>query len=216
MGDGVEGEGVAGFSGGSIEDADSSTSFGGGMSTTTTVVSSCSPRFLIAARMISRAASSASAALKASSAASWSLIAFQRPSLAMMSRPPPFGRLTREHSGSHMTAGEPRSPIARLTARPPGYDRMGPTSLPRSRIRPSLAPASCMRLASRGSSGLCSRVRRLKSTLVRAAASSEPAWFDCSIALSESAETLGVRVVSVASPLTSVRVTPPPVVDGNS
>ena len=52
LGDGVEGEGVAGFSGGSIEDADSSTSLGGGMSTTTTVVSSCSPRFLIAARMI--------------------------------------------------------------------------------------------------------------------------------------------------------------------
>ena len=67
---GVVGDGVAGFSGGSIDEEDSSTSFGGGTSTTRTVVSSCSPRFPIAARMISRAASSASVASKASSAAS--------------------------------------------------------------------------------------------------------------------------------------------------
>ena len=67
---GVVGDGGAGFSGGSIDEDDSSTSFGGGTSTTRTVVSSCSPRFPIAARMISRAASSASVASKASSAAS--------------------------------------------------------------------------------------------------------------------------------------------------
>ena len=123
-----------------------------------------------------------------------------------MSLPPPLGKLTREHSGSHVTAGEPRSPIARLTARPPGYDRIGPTSFPRSRIRPSLAPASCMRFASRGSSGLCSLDRRLNSTLVAGGAPGVSADADREPKPSSLESTLGCRVVAAASPLTTARV----------
>ena len=125
----------------------------------------------------------------------------------MISLPPPLGKLTREHSGSHMTAGEPRSPIARLTARPPGYDRIGPTSFPRSRIRPRLAPASCMRFASRGSSGLCFLVRRLNSTLLVVACGGTPgASADADPEPSSLESTLGFRVIAAASPLTTARV----------
>jgi len=124
------------------------------------------------ARTSDAAAASADSASCAMVAASPSPSAFHRPSLASTRRPPAGGTGTRVHSGLHITAGALRSPMARDTARPPGYVRMGPTSSPPWRMRPRRAPASTRRLASNGSSGLWSRVSLLKSGMSGAVAAS--------------------------------------------
>ena len=84
-------------------------------------MSSCSPLALTAARIRASAAASGVFALAAVSAAARSVIAFHSPSDARISLPPRAGSVILVHSGSHVTAGfEPMSPIARLTASPPG------------------------------------------------------------------------------------------------
>ena len=124
------------------------------------------------ARISAAAASAADSASCATVATSASPSAFHKPSLASTRRPPAGGTGTRVHSGLHITAGALRSPMARDTASPPGYVRMGPTSSPPWRMRPRRAPASTSRLASNGSSGLWSRVSLLKSGMSGAVAAS--------------------------------------------
>mmetsp|Transcript_4144 Transcript_4144/g.18641 ORF Transcript_4144/g.18641 Transcript_4144/m.18641 type:complete len:463 (+) Transcript_4144:1823-3211(+) len=141
----------------------SSSSVGGGTRTTTTVASSCSPRSVPSAASMIRSAASLThgAVARTMSPHVSSETTFQTPSDANTNMQPSAGALNRFTSGVHTTWGASKSPMARDTAYPPGYERIGPTSLPSRRIRPSLAPASVSRLASRGSSGEWHRVSHL-------------------------------------------------------
>mmetsp|Transcript_43796 Transcript_43796/g.139598 ORF Transcript_43796/g.139598 Transcript_43796/m.139598 type:complete len:310 (-) Transcript_43796:543-1472(-) len=119
------------------------------------VMSSCTPRSLITARMRSVHASSGSVMPSPSfcgrqSCTTFSLLsAPHSPSDATTMRPPPGGTKQKVTSGVAMIESlQSLSPIARVTATPPGYTRRGPTSIPflvSLAIRP---PAICTRLDS--------------------------------------------------------------------
>mmetsp|Transcript_10962 Transcript_10962/g.45660 ORF Transcript_10962/g.45660 Transcript_10962/m.45660 type:complete len:396 (-) Transcript_10962:242-1429(-) len=171
----------------------SSSSAVGGTRTTTTVASSCKTRSVPSAASMIRSAAvlTHGADSRTMSPHASSETTFQIPSDATTNTHPSAGALNRFTSGVHTTWGASKSPMARDTAYPPGYDRIGPTSLPSRRIRPSLAPASVSRFASRGSSGEWHRVshlvRGIRYTALGASSSSSAARRPRSLSYTSSA-----------------------------
>ena len=133
----------------------------GGKSTTTAVMSSCTPRTSKTFCTMPSAHVSVSMNCEHSEAMLLSVKAENTPSEATSRRHPFSGMRTRVNSGSHTMAERSKSPNARDTAYPPGNTLRGPTSSPsRVRNRANRHSALIKRLASNGSSGLCSRFSR--------------------------------------------------------